>query len=84
MASAAAGLVVTTGALVLTSDLVNGGWQTQKEVKRAVATVVGAIVAVGLDKAVPGLGTGLGVILVLTAAIKVGPPLLNKMFPGSA
>jgi hypothetical protein len=75
------GLVATAGLLVITNDLVNGPWDVPKEVKRLGATVIAAFVTAGIDVALPGLGTGLAVILVLTAAISVGPPLLNKLFP---
>lgn len=79
--SAAVGFVVTAGGLVIANDLINGPWEAAKEVKRAVATIIAAFVSVGIDKVLPGLGTGMAVILAVTAAVKVGPPLLNKVFP---
>jgi hypothetical protein len=81
MATSAPAFVITAGVLVMTNDAVNGSFTGPKEVKRFVAMVVGAFVGAGLDKVLPGLGTGLAVIVAITAAIKVGPSLLGKVFP---
>jgi len=82
--SASTGFVVAAGGLVITYDLLVGPWNPPQEIKRGLATVVAAIVSYGVDRVIPGLGTGLAVILALTAAVKVGPPLLTKVFPSGS
>lgn len=77
--AASTGFVVTAGVLTLTEDLVTDKWQTPKAVKVAVATVLAAYVSAGLDRALPGFGTGLAVILALTAALKSGPAILDRI-----
>ncbi len=79
--AASTGFVITAGGLVIANDLIVGPWDGPKEVKRAIATVIAAFASAGIDRVIPGLGTGLAVILALTAAVKVGPPLLAKVFP---
>lgn len=75
----ATGLIVTAGVLVLVEDLVTDKWTTPKAIKTTVATVLAAYVTAGLDKALPGFGTGLGVILVLGIALKSGPAIMDKI-----
>lgn len=77
-------LVLTAGALVITTDLLSDKWDTAKETRNAVATVVACFVSAGLDKVLPGFGTGLAVILVVGVAIKAAPPLMDKVFGSKA
>jgi hypothetical protein len=80
--AASAGLVITAGALVLAADLVAGTWEAPKALKTGVATVLAAYLSAGLDKALPGFGTGLGVLLVLGVVYKRGPELMNHILKG--
>jgi hypothetical protein len=77
--AASTGFVITAGVLTLTEDLVTDRWENPKALKVGVATVLAAYVSAGLDKALPGLGTGLAVILVLTVALKSGPAIFDKI-----
>jgi hypothetical protein len=78
--AASTGFVVTAGALVLVEDLVTDKWTTPKALRTGVATVLAAFVSAGLDKAMPGLGTGLAVLLVLGVALKSAPAIADKIF----
>lgn len=76
------GLVVTAGALVLVDDLLNDRFTAPKALRTTVATVLAAYVSAGLDTAMPGFGTGLGVVLVLGVAYTNGPSIMNKLLKG--
>jgi hypothetical protein len=78
--STSTGFVVTAGALVLVEDLVTDKWSTPKALRTGVATVLAAYVSAGLDRALPGFGTGLAVLLVLGVALKVTPGITAKLF----
>lgn len=74
------GIVVSAGALSL-ADLVLEGWKPDQGVPIAVATVLAALISSGLDRIIPGLGTGLGVILLAGVILTSGPRIvahLNK------
>jgi len=74
------GLIVTAGALSLT-DLALEGWEPSQGVRIAGATIVAALVSAGLDKLIPGLGTGLGVLLLVAVLFKSGPKISDHLFP---
>jgi hypothetical protein len=78
--AASTGFVVTAGALVLIDDLVNDKWETPKALRVSVATVLAAYVSAGIDKVIPGLGTGLSVVLVAGVVLSSGGRILNKIF----
>lgn len=80
--NASTGLVITAGALVLGADLVTGKFEPVLALKTTVATVLAAFVGAGLDKVLPGFGTGLGVLLVLSVVYKRGPELSNNILKG--
>lgn len=77
--AASTGLVVTAGALVIIEDLITDKWETKKGLRTAVATLLAAYVGAALDKGLPGLGTGLSVLLVLGVALKSGPVIMEKV-----
>jgi hypothetical protein len=78
--AASTGFVVTAGALVLIDDLVSDKWQTPKALRVSVATVAAAYVSAGIDKVLPGLGTGLAVVLVAGVVLSSGARILGKIF----
>lgn len=72
------GIVVTAGALSLT-DLILSGWQPDQGIRLSVATVLAALVSSGLDRVVPGLGTGLGVVLLAGVILTSGPRIVDHL-----
>lgn len=82
MAGASTGIVVTAGALSF-GDLVLSGYDAKSGVRIAVATVLAAFVSVGLDKVIPGLGTGLGAVLLTGVLLTSGPRIVQKLGLGS-
>lgn len=82
MASSSTGIVVTAGALSLT-DLILSGWNAQQGVRITVATVLAALVSAGLDRLIPGLGTGLGAVLLAGVLLTSGPRIASKISPAT-
>lgn len=76
-------IVLTAGALSM-GDLILTGWDTRKGVVIGVGTVAAAYVSAGLDKLIPGLGTGLAVVLVLGVVLTKGVDLFTKFNPSGA
>jgi len=76
---AAAGTVVTAGVLVLVEDALTGKWNNSKGLRVGVATVLAAFVSEGINKALPGLGTSIAVILLLGVVLKSGPVIADKI-----
>lgn len=74
------GIVVTAGALSL-ADLVLTGWEPTSGLRITVATVIAALVSSGLDRLAPGLGTGLGAVLLAGVILTSGPRIVDKMTP---
>jgi len=72
------GIVVTAGALSLV-DVILTDWQPLTALRITVATTLAALVSAGLDHVMPGLGTGLGVILLLTVVLTSGARIANKI-----
>lgn len=72
-------MLITAGALVLTEDALNSKWDNAKALKVGVATVLSALVSEGMNKAVPGLGTSIAVILLLGVVLKSGPVIADKV-----
>lgn len=70
------GIVVTAGALSLT-DLVLNGYKPESAVRISVATVAAALVSSGLDRVIPGLGTGLGAVLLAGVLFTSGPRIVK-------
>lgn len=73
------GIVVTAGALAL-ADLALTEWDPHVGLRIGVGTVVAAAISAGLDKVMPGVGTGLGVLLLLAAVMGNGPKIAEKLF----
>jgi hypothetical protein len=73
------GLIVTAGGLVILDDVLSNRFSAGKALRNVVATVVGAYVTAGLDRAAPGLGTGLAVILVVAVAYNNGPSIAKRI-----
>ncbi len=82
--AASTGFVVTAGALVLVDDMVSDTWSTPKALRVSVATVVAAYVSAGVDKVVPGLGTGLSIVLVAGVVLSSGARIMGKIFGESS
>lgn len=76
------GIVVTAGALSL-ADLVLTGWVPIQGVRISVATVLAALVSSGLDRLAPGLGTGLGAVLLAGVIFTSGPRIVEKIAPAT-
>lgn len=72
------GIVVTAGALSLT-DLILSGWQPDQGIRLSVATVLAALISSGLDRVIPGLGTGLGVVLLAGVILTSGPRIVDHL-----
>lgn len=72
------GLVVTAGALSLV-DLALEEWKPAHAVRITVGTVLAALVSSGLDRAIPGLGTGLAVVLVAGVVLTSGPRIAKHI-----
>lgn len=72
------GIVVTAGALSL-ADLVLTGWDAKQGVRLSVATVLAALISSGLDRVIPGLGTGIGVVLLAGVVLTSGPRIVNHL-----
>jgi hypothetical protein len=72
------GIVVSAGALSLT-DLVLSGWDPAQGIRLSVATVLAALVSSGLDRVIPGLGTGLGVVLLAGVILTSGPRIVDHL-----
>lgn len=76
--AASTGIVLTAGgisALDVVLDDMNG----RDLLRIAVATTAGALVAAGLDKVLPGLGTGSAVLLLLAVIYRSGPSIADKI-----
>jgi dihydroxyacid dehydratase/phosphogluconate dehydratase len=76
------GLVVTAGA-ISALDLIMNDYDNTKMLRITGATVAAALVSAGLDKIVPGLGTGASALLVVAVLIRSGPSLANKIYPAT-
>jgi hypothetical protein len=76
--AASTGLILTAGALS-ELDLALTGWQPTQGVRIAAATVLAVFVSAGLDKVIPGLGTGAAVVLVAAAVMRSGPPIARAL-----
>lgn len=76
------GIVVAAGALAMT-DLALDVWDPNRALRIAGGTVLSALIAAGLDRVVPGFGTGCAVILLATAVLTSGPRISEKLFPGN-
>lgn len=72
------GIVVTAGALSMT-DLILTGYVPKSAVRITVATVLAALVSAGLDRLAPGLGTGLGAVLLAGVIFTSGPKIVDHL-----
>lgn len=72
------GIVLAAGALTL-ADSVLSGLDTRKAVFIVAGTVGTAYVAAGLDKVLPGFGTGTAVLLLVAALYSHGPSISQKL-----
>lgn len=76
--SSSTGLIVTAGALSL-GDVVLTNWVPETALRISVATVLAALVSAGLDKVIPGLGTGLAVLLLMAVVLTSGVTVAKKI-----
>lgn len=74
------GLVVTAGSLSAL-DLILSDYDNARMLRITGATIAAALVSAGLDKLVPGLGTGAAALLLMAVLIKSGPPIAEKIYP---
>lgn len=75
------GVVLVAGAFAFGDALLTDQLTPPLGVKLLVGTVAAAFVSAGLDKALPGFGTGLGVLLLVGAVLGNGPAIAAKIFP---
>lgn len=78
MADASTGIVLTSGAFSF-GDLVLTGYNAKSGIRITVATVLAAYVSVGLNKVIPGLGTGLAAVLLAGVVLTSGPRIVQKL-----
>lgn len=81
--AASTGIVLTAGAFALGDMILTDGYSPEVALKLTVATVAAAFVSAGLDKVAAGLGTGLAVLLLLTAILGNGPKIADNLFPAT-
>jgi hypothetical protein len=74
------GIVVTAGVLSF-GDLVLSGYNATAGVRVSVATVLAAFISAGLDRVIPGFGTGLAVVLLAGVVFTSGPRIVQKITP---
>lgn len=75
------GVVLAAGAFALGDVIISGTYTPQLGVRLVAGTVAAAFVSAGLDKVVPGFGTGVGVVLLAGAVLGNGPRIASKLFP---
>ncbi len=80
--AASTGIVATAGAVSLLDEILSDR-RPQVLIRISVSTVAAAFIAAGLDKVVPGLGTGSAALLLLGVLIRSGPTVAERVFPGS-
>lgn len=74
--------LVLTAAGIAAADLITGDAYTgSKLVRIAVGAVGAALVSSGLDKVVPGFGTGAATLLVVAVLLDAGPRLSTRLVP---
>lgn len=78
--AASTALVATAGALAAVDNIM-GTPDPQVLLRVAVGTVGAALVSAGLDKAVPGLGTGAAVLLLLAVVLDAAPRISRAIQP---
>lgn len=71
-------IVIAAGALTAT-DLILTDYDPKRMMTVSVATVGAAIVSAGLDKIVPGFGTGAAAVLFAAVLFKSGPRIIDKL-----
>ena len=75
------GVVLTAGAFALGDLVLNEGWTPEVGLRIIVGTIGAAFISAGLDKAAPGFGTGIAVLLLVGAILGNGPRVAAKLFP---
>lgn len=73
------GLVVAAGALSMADLVLSDEYKPETGIRITVGTVLAAIVSSGLDRVLPGLGTGVGVVLLASVVLTSGPRIAAKM-----
>jgi hypothetical protein len=74
-------IILTAGALSMLDLIMTEKWDPTKGLKIAVGTVAAAFVSAGADKALPGFGTGLAVVLLVAVIYTSGGRLATKIIP---
>lgn len=76
------GIVVTAGA-ISALDLILDQYDNSAMLRITGATIAAALISAGLDKLIPGLGTGASALLLMAVLIKSGPPIAEKIYPAT-
>jgi type IV secretory pathway TrbD component len=76
--AASTGIVVAAGSIALL-DTVLGEWRADRAVMVAAGTTAAALVAAALDKTVPGFGTGLSVVLLVSVLYAYAPAIAHNL-----
>ncbi len=71
--------IVVTGGAVSFADAVLNDWKPETGVRIGIATVLAALVSAGLDRVMPGLGTGVASLFLLSVLLTSGPRLVKAM-----
>jgi hypothetical protein len=79
--AASTGIVVTAGGLSLLDHVLTETWDPGLGLRIFAGTVAAAFASAGLDKVIPGFGTGAAVILLVAVVLKSGPRISEKIFP---
>lgn len=79
-------IVLAAGGVIFAHHLIKGSargpeFDVSESLILITATTLAALASGGLDVAVPGLGTGAAVLMLLTATLTYGPSLLSGILP---
>lgn len=74
------GIVLAAGGLAAL-DLITGPYEPDKMLRTLVGTIGAALVSAGLDKVVPGFGTGAATLLLVAVVLDSGPRVSQRLFP---
>lgn len=73
--AASTGIILTAGALPIAEMVMSEGWQADRGIRLVAGTALAALAAAGLDKVIPGFGTGTAAVLLVASLYKYGPRL---------
>lgn len=84
--AASTSIMLTAGGIAALDMILTapGGWSPERGLPILVGTVGGAFISAGLDRAVPGFGTGIAVVLLVGVLLTSGPKIFEKVNPSRA